>query len=173
MSAEIISVILLGLLFAGLSPLYGKLADMLGRKVVLFSSIGIFLFGSAMCGAAQSFIWLVLCQCIACSMFIFAANIGLITGRGVQGIGGGGLIQARGGAGGLLVHSGAPYAGLWNTASARVQRAACAWASKKSGNSGLFGVACKAFVARWRACAQEGITGEGERRLVRRAADLV
>lgn len=55
-------------------PLYGKLSDIAGRKPVLFASIGLFLFGSAMCGAAQSFIWLVLC-------------------RGVQGIGGGGIFQ--------------------------------------------------------------------------------
>ncbi|KAL5523988.1 hypothetical protein ACEPAG_8161 [Sanghuangporus baumii] len=57
-----------------LSPLYGKLSDIIGRKPILFFSIGIFLFGSAMCGAAQNFIWLALC-------------------RGVQGIGGGGIMQ--------------------------------------------------------------------------------
>ncbi|KAL5528489.1 hypothetical protein ACEPAF_7625 [Sanghuangporus sanghuang] len=57
-----------------LSPLYGKLSDIIGRKPVLFFSIGMFLFGSAMCGAAQNFIWLALC-------------------RGVQGIGGGGIMQ--------------------------------------------------------------------------------
>lgn len=58
----------------GLSPLYGKLSDIIGRKPILFTCIGLFLFGSAMCGAAQNFIWLALC-------------------RGVQGIGGGGMIQ--------------------------------------------------------------------------------
>ncbi|KZV94441.1 MFS general substrate transporter [Exidia glandulosa HHB12029] len=55
-------------------PFYGKLSDLVGRKPILYTSIAIFLFGSAMCGAAQSFIWLVLA-------------------RGVQGIGGGGVIQ--------------------------------------------------------------------------------
>ncbi|KAL5507072.1 hypothetical protein ACEPAH_6528 [Sanghuangporus vaninii] len=55
-------------------PLYGKLSDIIGRKPILFFSIGMFLFGSAMCGAAQNFIWLALC-------------------RGVQGIGGGGIMQ--------------------------------------------------------------------------------
>lgn len=55
-------------------PLYGKLSDIAGRKPVLFASIVLFLFGSAMCGAAQSFIWLAVC-------------------RGVQGIGGGGIFQ--------------------------------------------------------------------------------
>lgn len=59
---------------AVISPLYGKLSDIIGRKPILFASIGLFLFGSAMCGAAQNFIWLVLC-------------------RGVQGIGGGGIVQ--------------------------------------------------------------------------------
>lgn len=59
---------------ASLGPLYGKASDIFGRKPILFASIGIFLFGSAMCGAAQSMIWLVVC-------------------RAVQGIGGGGIIQ--------------------------------------------------------------------------------
>ena len=54
--------------------MYGKLSDIIGRKPILFGSIGIFIFGSALCGAAQSFIWLALC-------------------RGVQGIGAGGIMQ--------------------------------------------------------------------------------
>ncbi|THH08149.1 hypothetical protein EW145_g2898 [Phellinidium pouzarii] len=62
------------LMSACLSPLYGKLSDIIGRKPVLFFSIGTFLVGSALCGAAQTFIWLALC-------------------RGLQGIGGGGIIQ--------------------------------------------------------------------------------
>ncbi|KAI9574224.1 MFS general substrate transporter [Boletus coccyginus] len=56
------------------SPLYGKLSNMFGRKPILYSSILSFLFGSAMCGAAQSMIWLVVC-------------------RAIQGIGGGGIMQ--------------------------------------------------------------------------------
>ncbi|KZP30714.1 MFS general substrate transporter [Athelia psychrophila] len=56
------------------TPLYGKLSDILGRKPVFFAAIFLFLFGSAMCGAAQNFAWLAIC-------------------RGVQGIGGGGIIQ--------------------------------------------------------------------------------
>lgn len=59
---------------AALSPMYGKLSDIIGRKPILYASIVVFLFGSAMCGAAQSMIWLVVC-------------------RAVQGIGGGGIIQ--------------------------------------------------------------------------------
>ncbi|KAG8742710.1 hypothetical protein FRC10_000984 [Ceratobasidium sp. 414] len=59
---------------ACLSPLYGKLSDLIGRKPILFAAIGIFLIGSALCGAAQNFTWLAVC-------------------RGVQGIGGGGIMQ--------------------------------------------------------------------------------
>jgi MFS family permease len=59
---------------AALSPLYGKLSDITGRKPVLYGCISIFLIGSALCGAAQSMIWLIVC-------------------RAVQGIGGGGIIQ--------------------------------------------------------------------------------
>ncbi|KAJ6547701.1 major facilitator superfamily domain-containing protein [Mycena capillaripes] len=59
---------------AALAPLYGKLSDIFGRKPLLYSSIIIFLIGSALCGAAQSMTWLVVC-------------------RAVQGIGGGGILQ--------------------------------------------------------------------------------
>ncbi|KAI6028874.1 major facilitator superfamily domain-containing protein [Pisolithus orientalis] len=55
-------------------PLYGKLSNMFGRKPILYTSICTFLLGSALCGAAQSMIW-------------------LIVARAVQGIGGGGIIQ--------------------------------------------------------------------------------
>ncbi|EJU00412.1 MFS amino acid permease [Dacryopinax primogenitus] len=56
------------------APLYGKLADLIGRKPTLYFSIVVFLLGSALCGAAQNFIWLAAC-------------------RGLQGIGGGGIMQ--------------------------------------------------------------------------------
>lgn len=55
------------------TPLYGKLGDLYGRKRVLQVAIVIFLGGSALCGAAQSM-------------------TELIAFRGVQGLGGGGLI---------------------------------------------------------------------------------
>src|SRR5689334_329602 len=54
-------------------PLYGKLGDLYGRKVVLQSAIVIFLAGSVLCGQATS-------------MF------GLIAFRVLQGLGGGGLM---------------------------------------------------------------------------------
>ncbi|KAF8637399.1 hypothetical protein AX17_002894 [Amanita inopinata Kibby_2008] len=59
---------------ASLSPVYGKLSDLIGRKPILYASILTFLIGSALCGAAQSMTW-------------------LIIARAVQGIGGGGIIQ--------------------------------------------------------------------------------
>src|SRR6476619_6195088 len=54
-------------------PIYGKLGDLYGRKLVLQVAIVIFLAGSALCGLSQ--------------------NMGqLIAFRAVQGIGAGGLI---------------------------------------------------------------------------------
>ena len=55
------------------TPLYGKLGDLYGRKKVVQSAIAIFLVGSALCGLAQSMEQLI----------IF---------RAIQGLGGGGLI---------------------------------------------------------------------------------
>ena len=54
--------------------MYGKISDVTGRKPVLFTSIGIFLVASALCGAAQNMTWLIVC-------------------RALQGIGGGGILQ--------------------------------------------------------------------------------
>src|SRR5436190_12129965 len=54
------------------TPIYGKLGDLYGRKVVLQSAIAIFLVGSALCGVSQSMFQLILY-------------------RAVQGLGGGGL----------------------------------------------------------------------------------
>jgi EmrB/QacA subfamily drug resistance transporter len=55
------------------TPLYGKLGDMYGRKIVLQSALVIFLVGSALCGLSQ--------------------NLDeLIAFRALQGLGGGGLI---------------------------------------------------------------------------------
>src|SRR4051794_2995005 len=36
-----------------LTPLYGKLGDLFGRKVVLQAALVVFLIGSALCGLAQ------------------------------------------------------------------------------------------------------------------------
>lgn len=59
---------------AALSPLYGKLSDIVGRKPILYASIVIFLIGSALCGASQSMLMLVI-------------------SRAIQGLGGGGIIM--------------------------------------------------------------------------------
>jgi EmrB/QacA subfamily drug resistance transporter len=55
------------------TPLYGKLADLRGRRMVILSSLGIFIAGSTGCALAPN-------------LFV------LIAARAVQGLGGGGLI---------------------------------------------------------------------------------
>jgi EmrB/QacA subfamily drug resistance transporter len=54
-------------------PLYGKLSDLYGRRRLFFLAIGLFLIGSALCGAAQTMTQ-------------------LIAFRALQGLGAGGLI---------------------------------------------------------------------------------
>src|SRR3954465_1926382 len=61
------------LAITALTPLYGKLGDLYGRKIVLQGALVLFLIGSALCGAAQSM-------------------TELIAFRAIQGLGGGGLI---------------------------------------------------------------------------------
>ena len=54
------------------APLYGKLGDLYGRRVMVFVAVGLFLAGSTLAGAANSMLWLIL-------------------SRALQGLGGGGL----------------------------------------------------------------------------------
>src|SRR5271166_2978783 len=55
------------------APLYGKLSDIYGRRAMMLASIGVFIAGSVACAAASSMIMLIL-------------------GRGLQGVGGGGIL---------------------------------------------------------------------------------
>src|SRR5467141_1193812 len=55
------------------APLYGKLSDIYGRRATMLAGIGIFVIGSVMCAMAPNMFTLVL-------------------GRGVQGLGGGGIL---------------------------------------------------------------------------------
>src|SRR4051812_14154229 len=61
------------LAITAVTPLYGKLGDLYGRKIVLQGALVLFLIGSALCGLAQSM-------------------SELIAFRAVQGLGGGGLM---------------------------------------------------------------------------------
>src|SRR3954470_17183553 len=66
------------------TPVYGKLGDLYGRKIVLQTATVIFLIGSALCGLSQSMTQLVLF-------------------RAVQGLGGGGLnVASQAGVGDLV-----------------------------------------------------------------------
>ncbi|KAJ5223824.1 hypothetical protein N7468_008366 [Penicillium chermesinum] len=56
-------------------PLYGRLSDIFGRKVILLTSMSIFLFGSILCAVSTSMIM-------------------LIVFRAISGIGGGGILTA-------------------------------------------------------------------------------
>ena len=55
------------------APLYGKLSDIYGRRGMMLVALGVFMAGSATCAAAPSMLMLIL-------------------GRGLQGIGGGGIV---------------------------------------------------------------------------------
>ena len=46
------------------APLYGKLGDLYGRRLMVFISVGLFLFGSALCGLAQSMGFLIASRAI-------------------------------------------------------------------------------------------------------------
>src|SRR6185295_17325360 len=45
-------------------PIYGRLADLYGRKNVMFAGLGIFLVGSLLCGFAHSMVELVVYRAI-------------------------------------------------------------------------------------------------------------
>lgn len=61
------------LMSAIMTPIYGKLADLKGRRLVFIAGIGLFVTGSMLCGMAQSMQW-------------------LIASRAIQGIGAGAIL---------------------------------------------------------------------------------
>jgi len=65
-------------------PIYGKLGDMYGRKIILTFGVSIFLLGSALCGLAGEFGDLPL---------VGGGMVQLIVCRGIQGIGSGALFS--------------------------------------------------------------------------------
>jgi len=65
-------------------PIYGKLGDMYGRKIILTVGVGIFLLGSALCGLAGEFGDLPL---------IGGGMVQLIICRAIQGLGSGALFS--------------------------------------------------------------------------------
>src|SRR6201999_2272745 len=66
-------------------PIYGKLSDLYGRKVILLTGIGLFTLGSVLCGAAGEFGRLPI---------LGGGMVQLIVFRAVQGLGGGALFTS-------------------------------------------------------------------------------
>ncbi|RCH90859.1 hypothetical protein CU097_011261 [Rhizopus azygosporus] len=53
------------LTFDAFQPLFAKFSDIFGRKWILMFGIGVFLFGSVLCGAAKSMVMLIVARAIA------------------------------------------------------------------------------------------------------------
>ncbi|KAJ2962082.1 hypothetical protein NQZ79_g2784 [Umbelopsis isabellina] len=68
-------------------PIYGKLADIFGRKHILMLADIIFLIGSILSGAAQSMIMLIICRAQ-----LLITPFSSRTPLAIQGVGGGGII---------------------------------------------------------------------------------
>ena len=50
---------------AACQPLYGRLSDVFGRKLILMLSLGFIIFGGLLCGFAQTPTWLYICRAIS------------------------------------------------------------------------------------------------------------
>jgi len=66
-------------------PIYGKLSDLYGRKIILLTGVGLFTVGSVLCGAAGEFGRLPL---------LGGGMVQLIVFRALQGLGGGALFTS-------------------------------------------------------------------------------
>jgi len=66
-------------------PIYGKLSDLYGRKIILLTGVGLFTIGSVLCGAAGEFGRLPI---------LGGGMVQLIVFRAIQGLGGGALFTS-------------------------------------------------------------------------------
>ncbi|KAG8858721.1 hypothetical protein FRB96_004858 [Tulasnella sp. 330] len=103
-------------------PLWGKIADISGRKPVLYFSILLFLLGSVLCGVAQTMMWLVIA-------------------RGVSGAGAGGLVSMVWLVAGEIVP--AEQKGKWGN------MLSCVWAASALAGPLLGGVFSQLISWRW------------------------
>ncbi|KAJ1921517.1 hypothetical protein H4219_000554 [Mycoemilia scoparia] len=53
------------LTLAAFQPVYGKLSDIFGRRIVFLAALAIFIIGSILCGAAQNMTWLIIARGLA------------------------------------------------------------------------------------------------------------
>jgi MFS family permease len=70
-----------------MTPLNGRVSDIVGRKPMVSVAIIVFCICSALCGAAKNMTWFV-----ARSVYYIPPNARLIAARAFQGMGGGSIV---------------------------------------------------------------------------------